>query len=91
VVLVFFGGSKNNVDISDSDDDNLNTSHGSSGVAGPKKKKTLLRPNHRTLAALAQEASTASAIGFSKTWPTNTATVLVRSYPNWPWMQPHQL
>jgi hypothetical protein len=38
MVLVFFGSLKNNVDISDSFDNDLNTGHGSSGAAGPKKR-----------------------------------------------------
>jgi hypothetical protein len=67
------------------------TGHGLSGAAGLKKQKTLPPPNRETLAAPTQEALTAPAIGYSNTWPTETETVLVGSYPNWPWMQPQQL
>jgi hypothetical protein len=89
--VVFYGGSGNHVNISNSNDNNLDIGHISLGAARPKKKKTLPRPGHRTLAAHIPEALTVLAIGFSNTWSADTATVLVGSYPNWPLMQPQQL
>jgi hypothetical protein len=72
VVLGLFGILGNNVDILDTKDNNVDTSHGSSGAARAKKRKISLWPGHRTLAALAQEATIAPALGFSNSWQTDS-------------------
>jgi hypothetical protein len=78
--------SGNDIDSSDSDENNVDTGHGSSAVAGLKKRKTLLPSNWRMLAASTQEVATAPVKGFSNTWPIETGTALRGSYPNWPRM-----
>jgi hypothetical protein len=80
-----------NVDNSDSDDDDVNTAHGSSGTGRPRKKKTLLQTGRRTIVAPASEAPSALALAFSNPWPSETTSILPSAYPNWPWMQHHQV
>jgi hypothetical protein len=76
---------------SDSDSDDVNTAHGSSGVGRPRKRTTLLQTGRWTIAAPASEAPSAPALAFSNPWPLETTTVPPSPYPNWPWMQYHQV
>jgi hypothetical protein len=72
-----------NVHISDSNDDDVNTGHGSLGAARPRKKKTLLQSGCRTIATPTSEALSVPVIGFSNPWPLDTTSVPASTYPNW--------
>jgi hypothetical protein len=67
--------SRDDIDISDSNEDDVDTGHGSSAAARTEKRKTLPPPNCKTLSAPTQEAPTAPAIGFSNTWAMDTSTI----------------
>jgi hypothetical protein len=67
--------SRDDIDISDSNEDDVDIGHGSSAAAGTKKRKTLPPPNCKTLSAPIQEAPTAPAIGFSNIWAMDTNTI----------------
>jgi hypothetical protein len=90
-VKLCFCISGDDVDTSNSNDENVDTGQGSSVVARTKKRKILQRTSCRTLAAPPQPSPTTPALGFSSTWATDTGTLLAGPYPNWPWMPPQQL
>jgi hypothetical protein len=69
------GISGDDIDISDSNEDDVDAGHGSSAAVGTKKRKTLPPPNCKTLSAPIQEAPTVPAIGFSNTWAMDTGTI----------------
>ena len=69
------GISRDDIDISDSYEDNVDTGHGSLAMARTKKKKTLPPPNYKMLSAPTQEAPTAPVIGFLDTWAMDTDTI----------------
>jgi hypothetical protein len=72
---LLYGISGDDIDISDSNEDDIDTGHGSLAAAGTKKRKTLPPSNCKMLSAPTQEALIAPAIGFSDTWAMDTDTI----------------
>jgi hypothetical protein len=88
VIIVVCITSGHNADISDLDDDDVNTGHGPSGIVRPRKRKTLLQSGHPTIIAPTSKAPSAPMIGFLNPWPLDTTSIPASTYPKWPWMQP---
>jgi hypothetical protein len=75
------------VDISDSDDEDVHTGHGSSAVAETKKQKAKRTPNRRALAAVTEEAPTQLAMVYTNNWAVDAGGAPAGGYSTWPWMQ----